>query len=86
MRVILKGNFIGCNEIKTKENNVFYRASVLSGDDKVDIGFNTDTMPIYYEMSQLKRFDEIELECNISMYNGKMYIDPVMPDTRALEK
>lgn len=86
MRVILKANFICCSEIKTKENNVFYRASLLSGDDKVDIGFNPETMPIYYELNQLKRFEEVELECNISLYNGKMYIDPVMPDKQALPK
>ena len=86
MIAIIKGNFISCNEIKTKDNNVYYRASILSGDDKVEIGFNPSTMPIYYELNQLKRFQEVALECSISMYNGKMYIDPIIPDRPELSK
>lgn len=84
MIAIIKGNFISCNEIKTKDGTVYHRASILSGDDKVEIGFNSSTMPIYYELNQLKRFQEVELECSITVYNNKLYIDPVMSDNRSL--
>lgn len=86
MVAVIKANFISCSEIRTKDNNVYYRASLLSGDDKVEIAFNPNTMPIYHELNQLKRFQEVELECNISLYNGKLYIDPVMPENPALPK
>lgn len=82
MRVILKGNFVSCSEITSrKTGEVFYNATILSDDDNVRLSFDNATMPIYHELKKLKRFQEVELDCTISFYQGNMYVNPVMPDT-----